>query len=251
MLQRICLILAILAGLGIIAVTQFKVRPHIQGIIDVRDTNKRGWDKELARANKLDKDLAATRNTLEETKTKLTEAEGQRDAARTQFAAEQKRANDLSTNLEKSKQDLKTVQQELNAWLGTGLTPDKVAAMKTDNENLLKEREALKAENQIVVVELKKTKDLLDSVTNPNSEGPRLPVGTKGKVLVVDPKWDFVVVNLGEKDFMVPEGVLMVQRNGKLIGKVRITEVRPDRSIANIIPGWKLDEPMEGDMVFY
>ena len=251
MLQRICLILAILAGLGIIAVTQFKVRPHIQGIIDVRETNKKGWDKELARANKLDKDLAATRNTLEETKTKLTETEGQRDAARSQFAAEQKRANGLSQQLEKKSQDLKVALQDLAAWTGTGLTSDQVVTMKADNEKLRKAQEALTEENKIVVAQLNRTKELLDSVTNPNSEGPRLPAGTKGKVLVVDPKWDFVVVNLGEKDLMVPEGVLMVQRNGKLIGKVRITEVRSDRCIANLIPGWKLDEPMEGDMVFY
>lgn len=251
MLQRICLILAILAGLGIIAVTQFKVRPHIQGIIDERETNKKNWKTQETRANKLDKDLAATRNTLEETKTKLTETEGQRAAARSQFAAEQKRANDLSQKLEKNSQDLKLAQQELSAWTGTGLTPDKVAAMKSDNEKLLKAQEALTEENKIVVAQLIRTKELLDSVTNPNSEGPRLPAGTRGKVLVVDPKWDFVVVNLGEKDLMVPEGVLMVQRNGKLIGKVRITEVRSDRSIANVIPGWKLDEPMEGDMVFY
>lgn len=251
MLQRICLILAILAGIGIIAVTQFKVRPHIQGIIDERETNKKNWKTQEARANKLDKDLAAKKNELEETKTKLTETEGQRDAARSQFAAEQKRANDLSQKLDKSGQDLKVAQQELNAWLGTGLTPDKVAAMKVDNEKLLKAQEALNEENKVVVAELKKTKDLLYSVTNPDAGGPVLPPGTKGKVLVVDPKWDFVVVNLGEKDLMVPEAVLMVQRNGKLIGKVRITEVRADRSIANIIPGWKLDEPMEGDMVFY
>jgi hypothetical protein len=250
-LQRICLILAILAGIGIIAVTEFKVRPHIQGIIDERETNKKNWKTQETRANKLDKDLATTRNTLEETKTKLTEAEGQREAARAQFAAEQKRANGLSQQLDKKSQDLKTALQDLAAWTGTGLTPDKVAALKTDNEKLLKAQEALDAENKIVVAELKKTKDLLYSVTNPNSDGPVLPVGTKGKVLVVDPKWDFVVVNLGEKDLMVPEGVLMVQRNGKLIGKVRITEVRSDRSIANVIPGWKLDEPMEGDMVFY
>jgi hypothetical protein len=102
-----------------------------------------------------------------------------------------------------------------------------------------------------VVAELDKTKKLLKSVINPDPDGPILPAGTKGKILVVDPKWDFVVVNLGEKDLMVPEGVLMVQRDGKLIGKVRIAEVRSDRSIANIIPGWKLQEPMEGDMVFY
>jgi hypothetical protein len=43
----------------------------------------------------------------------------------------------------------------------------------------------------------------------------------------------------------------MVSRNGKLIGKVRVSTVQPDRSIANIVPGWQLEEIMEGDQVIF
>lgn len=250
MLQRICLILAILAGIGVIAVTQFTVRPHIQGIIDERKKNKDGWDKELKRANKLDKDLRDTRTALDNTKTKLAETEAARDAAQAQFAAEQKRANGLSQKLDEASQKLRTTQQELQAWTNTGLTPDQVAGMKSDNEKLRKAQEALNEENKLLAATADRLQKQVESLTNPSIDGPPLPKGTKGTVLVVDPKWDFVVINLGQKDSMVPDGVLMVQRNGKLIGKVRIAEVRADRSIANVIPGWKLDEPMEGDMVF-
>lgn len=251
MLLRICLILTIIAGLAIIGICQFTVRPHIQGIIDVRNENKRQWDLQLARANKLDKELAKTRNELEDTKTQLTQAKSERDAARAQFAAEQKRANDLSQKLDKTTQDLKVTRQELASYELLGLTPPQITAMKADNENLKKALEALTAENKVVVAEANRLQDLVDSLTNPTPDGPPLPKGSKGRVLVVDPKWDFVVVSLGEKDRMVPEGILMVQRDGRLIAKVRITEVRMDRSIANVIPGWKLDEPMEGDVVFY
>lgn len=45
MLLRICLILAILAGVGVIGVSQFMLRPQIEGIMKERQDNKEGWEK--------------------------------------------------------------------------------------------------------------------------------------------------------------------------------------------------------------
>ena len=39
LLLRLCLVLAILAGIGVIVVSQAVLKPQIQGIIDTRDTN--------------------------------------------------------------------------------------------------------------------------------------------------------------------------------------------------------------------
>jgi hypothetical protein len=44
-------------------------------------------------------------------------------------------------------------------------------------------------------------------------------------------------------------GEMLVNRNGKLIGKIRISAVQPTQSIANIDPSWKRDEIAEGDQV--
>ncbi|MBM3848208.1 MAG: hypothetical protein FJ405_18220 [Verrucomicrobia bacterium] len=91
----------------------------------------------------------------------------------------------------------------------------------------------------------------LDSLRGTNDVPVILKAGTKGKILVVDPKWDFVVLDIGLKDELLPNGILMVAREGKLIGKVKVSRVHQDRSIANIIPGWKLQDISEGDLVFY
>jgi hypothetical protein len=71
----------------------------------------------------------------------------------------------------------------------------------------------------------------------------------KGKVVVVDPKWDFVVLNIGSDLGAVEEGEMLVSREGKLVAKVIIRSIEKDRCIANIIPGWKLGELIEGDEV--
>jgi hypothetical protein len=77
----------------------------------------------------------------------------------------------------------------------------------------------------------------------------KLPAGLKGKVVVVDPKWDFVVLDIGDEQGVLQDGELLVSRDGKLVAKVVVRTVQKDRCIANIVPGWKLGDLFEGDDV--
>jgi hypothetical protein len=77
----------------------------------------------------------------------------------------------------------------------------------------------------------------------------KLPAALHGKILVVDPKWDFVVLNIGEDQGLISQGELLVSRQGKLVAKVIVRSVEKDRSIANLVPGWKLSDMIEGDEV--
>ena len=76
-----------------------------------------------------------------------------------------------------------------------------------------------------------------------------LPATLKGRILVVDPKWDFVVLNIGDDQGVKEDGELLVSREGKLVAKVIVRSIQKDRCIANIVPGWKLGEVIEGDVV--
>ena len=77
----------------------------------------------------------------------------------------------------------------------------------------------------------------------------KLRADLHGKILVVDPKWDFVVLNVGEDQGVISAGELLVSRQGKLIAKVIVRSVQKDRCIANLVPGWKIGEMTEGDDV--
>ena len=90
-----------------------------------------------------------------------------------------------------------------------------------------------------------------DGVGEVGVEEPILPAGLKGKVLAVDSKWNFVVLDVGEKQGALKNGVLMISRNTKLVAKVKIASLEGERSIANIIPGWDLAEVREGDQALY
>jgi hypothetical protein len=50
---------------------------------------------------------------------------------------------------------------------------------------------------------------------------------------------------------MLEGGVLMVHRNTRLVGKIRIREVLANRSVASPIAGWRLGDIEEGDQVIY
>ncbi len=76
-----------------------------------------------------------------------------------------------------------------------------------------------------------------------------LPASLTGKVLVIDPKWNFVVLNIGLDQGVKEYGELLVNRNGKLVAKVIITSAQKNRCVANVMPGWQLGEVMEGDQV--
>ena len=59
--------------------------------------------------------------------------------------------------------------------------------------------------------------------------------GLEGKVLAVNSSWNFVVISLGDRNGVVANSELLINRGGQLIGKVRITSVEPSTSIADIV----------------
>ncbi len=88
----------------------------------------------------------------------------------------------------------------------------------------------------------------------------------EGKILEVNGKWDFVVIDLGKnskitmlegkrkKDIPVPlpEGkVMMVCRDSEYIAKIRITRVNDDTAVADILPDIRNGNVLVGDKVFF
>ena len=116
-----------------------------------------------------------------------------------------------------------------------------------------RQNEVLTTDNTVMNRKVKGLEKELARYRGDVEPDPTLPAGTKGSVVAVDPKYDFVVINLGGNQGMVENAKLLVNRDGKFLGKVKITNVEPDRSIANVLPEWKTpgDEIMEGDQVIF
>jgi len=77
--------------------------------------------------------------------------------------------------------------------------------------------------------------------------------GLQGTILAVNQAWNFVVLSIGDRQGVVNNAEMLVQRGSQLVGRVRVTSVEPSTSIADIIVrtvprGFSV---MPGDTVIY
>ena len=248
MLLRISLIVAILAGLGAGVVSYLEGSQKIPALVKQRNDEHSAKVTALADLSKTKADLAKTKNVLAQTQQDLAGAKSDRAKAVERADAQSKRADELAGKLAKATQDRDDSQNQLAAYKATGKTPEELMALGMKVKQQEKEIAAITEEKALLVRKLFATKAELAKFMGPDTD-IKLRADLKGKIIVVDPKWDFVVLNIGEEQGAIKDGELLVSRDGKLVAKVILRSVQKDRSVANVMPGWKLGEPIEGDEV--
>ena len=248
MLLRIALIVAIVAGLAAGGLEYYVVSNQVPALTKQRDdehTAKVSALTDLAQTRtklkKTQSDLAQTQQDLADTKSSLDKAVARADAETRQVEQLNQKVSDVTAQRDDA-------QNKLAAYSATGLSPDQVVALNKQLKDSEKQIAALDGENTLLNHQLIIAKNHLRELIGPDFD-IKLPPGLKGKVMVVDPKWDFVVLNIGDASGAVPDAELLVSRQGKLVAKVILRTVEKNRSIANIVPGWKFGEPIEGDEV--
>lgn len=248
MLTRICLIVAIVAGLAVAGLNFVKIKETIT-------TLKESLASEISQKEAAQTELASTKKNLDQTtkerdaaKAEIASTQEERDKAVAEAENQTKRASRIADELAKTKQDLGDSQGEMAAWKALGISVDKVGTMITELKRVKEERNTIAEANRISEQKVASLKNRLMQYEDENYR-VELPSSLQGKVLVADPKWDFVVLNIGQNQGLLENGVLLVNRNGRLVAKVQVRSVQPDRAIANVLPNWKLGEVMEGDQV--
>jgi hypothetical protein len=248
MLIRISLIVAILAGLAVGGLNFVKVKEKIttlQTDLKQQTDGRLKAETELASTKK---DLTKTTAELKQTKTELEATTAAKEKADAELAAQVKRTDKLTEDLTKTRQERDDAQQQLEAYKITGVTPQQILAMNKEFKTLQDNLAVADTENKVLARKVKKLETELAVYKDKEFFVP-LPASLKGKVLVADPKWNFVVLSIGEDQGVLERGELLVNRNGKLVAKVVVRSVQKDRCIANVLPGWELGEVMEGDLV--
>ena len=251
MLIRISLIVAILAGIGAIVVTQVTLRKNVVTIIGEREQNAKDRDEHKARADTAEASLTKTTAELKQTQTKLTSAETELATSKTKLANELKNNTTLKEENDRVKAERTESQQKLNQYEIIGLQPAQIRAVVDELKRANNQIAAIEEEKKILNRQVIRLTNEIAKLIGFDEPVVMLPAGLKGKIAVVDPKWDFVVLDIGEKNGVVTDGIMMVSRNGRLIGKVKIIRVLTDRSVANVVAGWKLTDIQEGDQVLF
>lgn len=249
MLLRISLIVAIIAALAAGTLNVIKVRGKINTLMSQRDDYHTQLTQTQDTLAKTQKDLAKTKSDLAQTQQQLADAQAAEKKAEDVAATQQKRADDLQTQLTKVTADRDDAQAKLAAYTATQLTAEQVTHLAKQLKDAQDAIAVANDEKLVLTRTVTRLQNKLNELLGQGEYVVKLRPDLKGKVVIVDPKWDFVVLNIGEDQGVLEDGELLVSRDGKLVAKVIVRTVEKDRSIANIIPGWKIGEVFEGDMV--
>jgi hypothetical protein len=198
------------------------------------------------------KSLEAAQLSITRTSEELGTAHKEIQAQSLQLAdatTQQKAALDKVTEQEKT---IKDQEKQINDFKSIDLNaPDTEKLVKELKENNAK-IETLTTERDRLAAELSAANDkstgLAKEVTGlqqqaaVNQEQVRhyeqnvARMGLTGRVLAVNANWNFVVLNVGDKDGAAPNAGLVVSRNGQNIARGKITTVESGRSVASIMP---------------
>lgn len=248
MLLRICLIAAIVFGIAVGALNFTMVKDKINTVEKAREDEKAAKEVAQKDARETHQALNATNAVLKTTLEVLKTTTQERDTAVADAADKTKKLEVTTRERDTARKERDDAQAELAAYQGTGLKPEQIVAMNKqyralEDENKQLAQTATRRQQQIV-----KLNNRLSLYEDREYIVP-LPVGLRGKVLITDPKWNFVVLSIGQDQGVKEQGELLVNRNGKLVAKVRVQSVQQNRSIANVMSGWQLGDIIEGDQV--
>jgi hypothetical protein len=203
-------------------------------------------DLQYSRLNDTRSGLTQTRNVLTETKDTLTKTEGELTQTKDTLKT-------TSDNLDVAKQDIETKKTQLEELTAKNeaceAKSEKQAAEVGKLTDKLSDRESQLEATKRYVERLQKELAVCQGGGDTNLPPP----GLQGQIVFVNTNWNFVVVDVMPQAKVIPLTDLTVQRNDKLVGKVRVSEVLADRNFAvgEILPDWAQFAPEKGDYVFY
>jgi septal ring factor EnvC (AmiA/AmiB activator) len=237
-------------GLAATVVNFVKVKEVITNTIKERDDEKTAKLAALEDARKTHATLKTTQAKLDTTTRELTKTKADLDTANASIADLTTQNGTLTQDLAKARQERDKSDQELSKWQQLHVTPQEVIDTEAELKTTTASRDAFIAENKLLNKKVGELTNEIALLTGTDTD-PLLPAGLKGTVTAVDPKYGFVVLNIGEDSGVVRRGVMIVARGDKFIGKVRISKVENNTSVANVIPSWSQGPIMEGDQVLY
>lgn len=249
MLLKVSLVVAILASIATLVISHLQVATGISSLKE----NLSQTQGQLARAEEdaatAKKNAKAARDEAEKTSKELEETRSSLETAARNWKEQQDRADRFEADWKKASGLLNDSQRDLAAWGALAIPVEQVRNRLAELTRMREANEALGEEKKVLIRKVNTLQARVDYFERDKEVVPDLPPGLRGKVVAVDPQWDFVVLDIGGDQGLVERGELLVNRDGKLVAKIRITTVEPKRAIANVLPEWKQADVIEGDVV--
>ena len=237
-------LVAVVAGFGVI-----QKRGQDAQVIIQEQANVASEHSNLVKANQATQAAQADEAS---TKTQLTEVQKKIDDLTSQLTDATKKQTDLQASIQAQTDAASKSQAEITRITSVlkGAAPEEVMA-KIDKLNA--QVAADNAQQKILEDQLqaatKQVADLKDAVNRAGQKAPPMPPGISGKVTFVNRTWNFVVLNVGLSNGVVPNGELIIYSGRNFLGKVKVTSAEDNTAVADILPGAKADIQVGDDVL--
>jgi hypothetical protein len=183
----------------------------------------------------------AAQQAADQATTQLTTAQGQVTDLNAKLATAQKAQ--AKADADKATAALKQITDVLGDMTADQM---KAAMLKAQSDLTAAQSQQKILEDQLQASQ-KQIADLQDAINR--SKVGAMPPGISGKVTFVNRAWNFVVLNVGISNGVVPNGELIVYRGRNFLGKVKVTSAEATTAVADILPNAKADIQVGDDVL--
>jgi hypothetical protein len=189
---------------------------------------------------------------------KISENESRIASAEAELVKTQTEKSDLQGKIQANEAQIAELQKHIQEMTQTSANPNpgapSVAELQAQLDDARKQMESAEHEKILIAEKMGPTRE--------QSRGPEVTVSRRepsfhpsirGTVLAVNQAYNFVVLNLGNRQGLEPNAEMLVLRDTTIIGKIRISSVEPATSIGDIL-GNSLARGVQvqpGDTVIY
>jgi len=191
---------------------------------------------------------------------KLNENDGRVASAEVELVKTQTEKSDLQAKVQAKEAQISELQGHIEEMSKSPANPNpgaaSVAELQAQLDDARKQVENAEREKTFLTEKLQPgTRERMRGaeVTVQERRAPTVHPSVRGSVLAVNQAYNFVVLNLGDRQGLEPNAEMLVLRDTTIIGKIRISSVEPSTAIGDIL-GNSLARGVQvqpGDTVIY
>ena len=167
----------------------------------------------------------------------LTETDHRVAGAEADLVKIQTEKSDLQSKLQANEAQIAEFQKRIEELSKTPANPNpgapSAAELQAQLEDARKQLES--AEREKILLSDKFQSDMGRGAEPAIKREPKFRGSIRGTVLAVNPAYNFVVLNLGNRNGVEANAEMLVLREGSVIGKIRISSVEPATAIGDIM----------------
>jgi len=207
-----------------------------------------------------EKNIKAREAKIASEKSKLNENDGRVAGAEAELVKTQTEKSDLQAKLQANEAQISELQKHIEEMSKSPANPNpgapSVAELQAQLDDARKQMENAEREKTFLTEKLRpgpRGQMRGPDVMVQERRAPTFRPSVRGTVLAVNQAYNFVVLNLGDRQGLEPNAEMLVLRDTTIIGKIRISSVEPSTAIGDIL-GNSLARGVQvqpGDTVIY